>query len=153
MWAGSRSSPTTELLFLRFLLSTVVLSARGAGRLSGPPGPSSVGRGDLAERVLDDAGGAEGVQAVGDVGVVLDVAVAVVGAVVGADVQPAGAVDHDRAEDAGVLDLHHGARALQRGRGRLLVRAVDVVDDAIVGVLVGRELHHAGADDEDARIG
>src|SRR3954469_17281912 len=129
MWAGSRSSPTTELLFLRFLLSTVVLSARGAGRLSGPPGCScSVGRGDLAEGVLGDAGGAEGVQAVGHVGVVLDVAVAVVGAVVGADVQAAGAVDHDRAEDAGVLDLHHGPRALQRGRGRLLVRAVDVVD-------------------------
>src|SRR4051812_43563232 len=34
MWLGSRSSPTTDWLFLRFLLSTLLVSAWRTGRLS-----------------------------------------------------------------------------------------------------------------------
>jgi hypothetical protein len=35
MWLGSRSSPTTDWLFLRFLLSTLLVSASRDRRLSG----------------------------------------------------------------------------------------------------------------------
>src|SRR5687767_11054594 len=109
MWLGSRSSPTTPLPPADFFLNMLRLSAGSRRRLRSV---RAAARLYLAERVLDDAGRAEGLQRVARVGVEDDVAREAGAAAVVAHFQAPAAVDDDRpADDRPGFDGDGGQRA------------------------------------------